>query len=849
MRSLRFPILAGIIAMALVIPAEAYYQYVHYLSSPFNTPVYEKFDLTALPNKTVNFLVADSGPASFAANDDFSSVLSQVQQAAIAWNAVNSSDLRVAFGGLESAGQAATSPGGDVIFVELPPGVLGMGGVTPASSPVTRVNGATTDTFFPVRRSTMLLTTNTSQAPGPSYLESFFTTAVHEMGHALGLQHTWTSAAMSQDIIRNTSRARPLDADDIAGLSVLYGKANWGAAYGSISGIVTANGQGVALASVVALPPSGPAVSALTNPDGSYTINGVPPNTYYLYVHPLPPDAVPANSSLGLRLPVNSNGQPLPQFGSAFRTVFYTAANSSGTNNLQQATVLNVQTGIALAGQNFSVSPQSSVSMYDVVTYSYNQAGSASVTPAYVNTTSGSITVVATMPQINGTIPIPQSISLLGGFPAAGACGTVPCFSPYNNNSALAIYLTVPPGSGIGPRHLVFTLPNGDVYVLPDAVNLVQKTPPIITAVSPAPNGNVTITGSWFGLDSRVFFDGAPATPQNTDGQSFFTVLPPAGYSGQNASVTVYNSDGQNSTFFQSQNPPLYTYPITGPPLFTTDTVTMTANASSIVNINAANMQFVDGQVTVGFGTSDISVRRVWVLSPTHLAANVVVAPGAAIGSSEVSVISGFQVTSQPGAFFTWPANPSLPSITLPVANSDPNQSLISPGSIVSINGSSLTSPAGGAQLTLNNQPVQILSASPAQINFAIPSNFPAGLATLNLNNGSAAAPPVGLQIDSAPPVIAAITDMSNPSTPSAGPGDTLLVTLLNVDPSVVNNPSRLQVTVSGLPMYVSQVMAGVQLGTIQVAFAISQSFGSSAVPVVVAVDGVRSGPLTLIIR
>src|SRR5579862_5053052 len=103
MRPLRSPILAGIAIVAVVVPANAYYQYVHYLANSANTPVYEKFDLSVLPNKTVSFLVVDSGPSNFGANDDFSSVISQVQQAVAAWNGVNSSDLRVSFGGLESA--------------------------------------------------------------------------------------------------------------------------------------------------------------------------------------------------------------------------------------------------------------------------------------------------------------------------------------------------------------------------------------------------------------------------------------------------------------------------------------------------------------------------------------------------------------------------------------------------------------------------------------------------------------------------------------------------------------------------------------------------------------------------
>ena len=54
-------------------------------------------------------------------------------------------------------------------------------------------------------------------------------------------------------------------------ISILYGKSNWQANYGSISGRVAfANDSaGVTLASVVAIASNGPAVSTLTNPDGT----------------------------------------------------------------------------------------------------------------------------------------------------------------------------------------------------------------------------------------------------------------------------------------------------------------------------------------------------------------------------------------------------------------------------------------------------------------------------------------------------------------------------------------------------------------------------------------------------
>ncbi|MBV9743493.1 MAG: carboxypeptidase regulatory-like domain-containing protein [Acidobacteriia bacterium] len=868
----RASVLWSLVGLATLVsaPAEAYYQYVHYLNGNFGTPIYEKYDLTALPNKTVTFFVADSGPQSFGPNDDFSSVISQIEQAAAAWNSVATSNLRVAFGGLETQTQAETTPGGDVVFIELPPGLLGLGGTNvPASEqPVTSPNGP----FFPISRSIIQLTANTGSAPGPSYRESFFTTAVHEMGHALGLQHTWTSAAMSQDVIRNTSRARPIDADDRAALSVLYGSAGWTAGYGSISGRVTANGQPVALASVVAIAPQGSAVSALTNPDGSYTINGLPPNnSYLLYVHPLPPDAILPNNA-GLRMPVDQNGQALQASGPFF-TAFLPDPNNGG-----QPKNFFIAPGAVFTGQNFSVNPESSVSMYDVLTSSFNSASQSWYTPAYVNSVASifAIRVEVNPPAIT---PVPQSIAILGGFGTATICAasgnaaavqaaSAPCFQPYDFNTgqtlpantsdpatALAIYFPPLPAAGAGPRHLVFTLPNGDLYVLPDAVNLVAQGAPTIVSVTSF-NGSVTVTGSNLGPNSTVYFDGAPALAQGpfagSSALGSIAVTPPPGYSGQNASVIVYNSDGQNSTFYQAQNPPTYQYPVTGIPQITVNTTSLASGASSMVDITAVNMQFPlgGGQVTLGFGSSDVSVRRVWVLSSTHLVANMVVAPNAAIGASEISVISGFQIASQAGGFQVQPANLSLPSVALPIANNDPNQANLYPGAVGVIFGSRLTLGAGGAQVALNGQPVTVLFSSPAQVNFLVPTNFPIGFAEVTVNNGIATAPPVGVEIDTAPPSILGITNAAGQLLTGgvvAPEGQILTATVSNVSPLVAANSGGVQITVSGLPMPVIQVVPGPQNNTLNVSFEDIQAFGGTTVPVVVIVNGTASDPYPIL--
>ena len=857
----RFRLLAVAAAVLLLtVPSNAYYHYVHYgvPGLPTYFPVPEAFDLTALPDKTVTFFVTDTGLKTYGPNDSFASVLSEVKNAAAVWNSVASSDLRVAFGGLETynPNQVSTTPGGDVVFEELAPGILGLGAPTVAAGAAVQTgqNGQ----FFPISRGLVILTNTTARnaayGPGPSYTEEFYTTAVHEFGHALGLQHTWTAAAMSQDVIRNTSRARPIDADDIAAISELYGIAGWQANTGSISGYVTANGQPWNMASVVAIPPVGPAVSALTNPDGSYTINGLTPGQYLLYAHPLPPDATQSATYVGLALPVNATGLPYEPTTGYFQTVFY-----PGTTDVTQATTFNVAAGQALTAQNFAVAPRSQVPVYDVLTYIFLDPASRSysllpaplwISPAYASTSQPYLRIFAS-PNSMPAMPKPLTASLLGP-------GTAPSQDIQMDGEYVVMDFQNQGGLTPGPRHLALTFATSqgtDLYVLPDAITLVQNGPPAIGSLTQNADGSVTVAAAGLTPDSRIFFDGQQAavtTPfAATDANDgTVTVRPPQGASGQNATVTVFTADNQNSMLLQSANPVTYAYPAANAPQITTVTPSALPagfnadGTSAVVDITAANSNFVPGQVTVGFGTSDIAVRRVWVLSPTHLVADVVVANNAVIGAWPVNVVSGFQVAEQPAAFQVQPANTGLPTPALPIYNAVSYATVLHDADYGSIFGSNLAVTPTSAQVLLNGVAAPVLYASPTQINFQIPSGFPVGPATLQVSNGSVSAYPLYLEIDSSPAVIAVplaagvtATAGSNAAVETVTPGQVASVQVTNVDPEIVNAPKRVAVTLSGVPMAVQSVTA-VGGGVFQIQFAVTQSFAGWQVPLVVLVDG-----------
>jgi hypothetical protein len=642
--------MAGCFLLANTGSAYYYYTYFNSSSAPY-TPIPCQFDLNALSNNTVPFFISAAGPSTLNSGDSMQAIISQINAAANVWNGVSTSSIRLAFGGLYSAGTTESAPGIQIEFSDdIPPGLLAVSAPQTFGNLVTRHNGS----FIPVTLSLMELPTNLPAyfTLGPSsYSEEFFVTLVHEFGHALGLQHTLASSVMSTYNTTASSKATPLGADDIAGISLLYPAGKYLSTVGSISGKVTLNGNGVNLASVVAIAANSPAIATLTNPDGTYQINGIPTGSkgagleYYVYVQPLPQPAEGEGSPDNIFYPHNSSGVFLaPETG--FATQFY--PNQPGPSTAHQVKVV---AGKDVSEINFQVAAARSSGVSAVRTYGYIQDTYIIGAPLLQ---SEKTTVAATGVGLLQPYTASQSTySLTPGLSVGmiGSAAQIGNLRPYTPpNPYIAVDVSVSNLAGPGPKHLLFSTP-GNLYVLPAGFTVVQSPPPAISAISPAVDGNgnpaVAISGQQFTPDTQVLFDGLPAVIQSQSSASLI-VTPPLAQAGYTAAVAVFNVDGQSSLLLNS-TAPTYNYgavsTVAANPSVTVSPSVIPAGGSVTVNVQGVNTNFVQGVTTVGFGTSDIQVTQITVNSSTQL--TVVVTPNVSVSSANITITTGLEVVSQ----------------------------------------------------------------------------------------------------------------------------------------------------------------------------------------------------------
>jgi hypothetical protein len=205
------------------------------------------------------------------------------------------------------------------------------------------------------------------------------------------------------------------------------------------------------------------------------------------------------------------------------------------------------------------------------------------------------------------------------------------------------------------------------------------------------------------------------------------------------------------------------------------------AGTDTLMVISGVDTHFAEGQTAIGFGSSDISVRGQWVVSPQMVILNLSVDLAAQPGTTYITVATGLEIVTAPNLLNVAAATPSQVSLRVPIVNAVTGLAGIPAGGVARIATTGLPADLTGWTLTVGPQPAAFTADASGILTVQVPNLLAVGEQPVQLLPPAGATLPaiqrVILQLDPPPPVI--LWGVNTP-VPDGGP---VLVTASNPAP------------------------------------------------------------------
>jgi hypothetical protein len=479
----------------------------------------------------------------------------------------------------------------------------------------------------------------------------------HEIGHFVGLDHAaMVSSVMVPFAVASQLDQRTLSYDDIAGVMEIYPRNL--PPVGKIKGSIQSGTGPVWGANVVAVDSTGTAVvSTLSQPDGTYTLQFVPPGTYRVYAEPLDNPVTPSNIG-----------------------VFYQGAQTNfGTTYFGNvATLVGARTVAVAANGTATV---------DIQTLPQSSTNLNVTRPAFGARLGRGISGVLTVGGYDITSGVSFSASSPGIFlgTPAGACSpgiTTNCFGGQISivgPTSAKMDISIDPSTSVGPKSIEVHR-NGDTSILSGGVVVTDPAPANIsitpTLGTVAGGTAVTVAGANFRSGAQVYFGGLAAMSVSVMDSSTIQATTPANVSGF-TNVVVMNADGTWGV-----GAGIYGF-VTAPPVINAASP-LSGPPGTLVTVQGVNFGTVLQNVQVAFGGAAARV-----ISVTDSSLQAIVPYGAVSGSVVVTVVgqpatgpnftvtSAVPTTNQASNTYNFKDASFIAGGSLPLVFSDPNDSVV----------------------------------------------------------------------------------------------------------------------------------------------------------------------------